>query len=95
MEATNTVVKCAMYFTKHNSTVRKTAGHFGMAKSTVHKYLTVDLKACDKELYKAAKKILKKNKKERALRGGLATKKKYAKFKRNNKKANKKNSKKA
>ena len=38
--------------------------------------------------------FLKKNKKERALRGGLATKKKYAKLKRTNKKVNKKNSKK-
>lgn len=95
MNNTNTVVKCAKYFTKHNSTVRKTADHFGMSKSTVHKYLTVDIKTCDKELYKAAKKLLKKNKKERALRGGLATKKKYAKLKRTNKKVNKKNNKKA
>lgn len=78
----NKVVKCAKYFTRYNSTVRKTADHFGMAKSTVHKYLTVDLKTCDKELYKKAKKVLKKNKKERALRGGLATKKMYAKLKR-------------
>lgn len=94
MKNTSTVVKCAQYFTKHSSTVRKTADHFGMSKSTVHKYLTVDLKACDKELYKAAKKLLKKNKKERALRGGLATKKKYAKLKKTHKKVNKKNSKK-
>lgn len=89
MNNTNTVVRCAKYFTKHNSTVRKTADHFGIAKSTVHKYLTVDLKACDKELYTAAKKVLKKNKKERALRGGMATKKKYAKLKRTHKRASK------
>ncbi len=85
----NTVVKCAKYFTKHNSTVRKTANHFGMAKSTVHRYLTVDLKTCDKELYKKAKKVLKKNKQERALRGGMATKKKYAKLKKTHKRASK------
>lgn len=85
----NTVVKCAKYFTKHNSTVRKTANHFGMAKSTVHRYLTVDLRTCDKELYKKAKKVLKKNKQERALRGGMATKKKYAKLKKTHKRASK------
>lgn len=78
----NTVIKCAKYFTRYNSTVRKTADHFGISKSTVHKYLTVDLKTCDKELYKKAKKVLKKNKKEIALRGGMATKRKYDKLKR-------------
>lgn len=59
------------YFNKHQSTVRKTAKHFNISKSAVHFYLTEIMPN------PTSKAILEKNKKERHIRGGLATKAKY------------------
>ncbi len=59
------------------ATVRSTASHFGISKSTVHKDLTVKLKVYNKNMYHEVKKILELNKSERHLRGGEATRKKY------------------
>lgn len=59
------------YFNSHRSTVRKTAKHFGMSKSTVHRILT---KIYPNEL---SREILDTNKAERHIRGGQATKNKY------------------
>ena len=58
------------------ATVRSTAAHFGISKSTVHKDLTSKLKITNKSMYKEVKKILEHNKSERHLRGGEATRKK-------------------
>lgn len=58
-------------------TVREAAAHFGVSKSTVHKDVTEKLMKTDKSLYNEVKKVLLKNKSERHLRGGLATKRKY------------------
>ena len=72
--------RCIMlgnYIVEHNSTVRETATVFGVSKSTVHKDITEKLKRADKELWQKVRKILEKNKQERHLRGGQATKKKY------------------
>lgn len=60
-----------------NGTVREAAAHFGVSKSTVHKDVTEKLKQRDNCLYTEVKKVLTKNKAERHLRGGQATKKKY------------------
>ncbi|MBE6649036.1 MAG: stage III sporulation protein D [Ruminococcaceae bacterium] len=65
------------YIVDNMSTVRKTAKHFGLSKSTVHKNLTVALKEIDFQLFEETKSILEKNKKERHIRGGMATKMKY------------------
>ncbi len=67
----------AEYIIKTKGTVRETAKEFGISKSTVHKDVTDKLMRTDKRLYKEVRKILEKNKEERHLRGGLATKKKY------------------
>ena len=69
----------AQYIIEHNSTVRNTAKHFGISKSTVHKDVAERLKNIDKNLYKDVRPILDKNKAERHLRGGMATKLKYNK----------------
>ncbi len=58
-------------------TVREAAAHFGVSKSTVHKDVTERLKETDNLLYTKVKKVLLKNKAERHIRGGMATKKKY------------------
>ncbi len=67
----------ARYLVEESSTVRATAERFGVSKSTVHKDLTEKLKYADMRLYEAAAEILKKNKLERHIRGGIATKIKY------------------
>lgn len=73
------VKNVAKYYIKEKSTVRKTAQNFNMSKSNVHIYLTIRLKDLDIKLYKKVKKLLNKNKEERHIRGGMATKKKYTK----------------
>lgn len=69
--------KLAVYLIENKATVRQTAKEFGISKSTVHKDITDKLSKVNKELYKQVEKILKKNKQERHLRGGEATKRKY------------------
>ena len=67
----------ADYIIKKNATVRSAAGKFGISKSTVHKDVTERLKNVNRGLYNEVKEILEKNKAERHLRGGEATKMKY------------------
>ena len=67
----------ADYIIKNNATVRSAAGKFGISKSTVHKDVTERLKNVNRGLYNEVKEILEKNKAERHLRGGEATKMKY------------------
>ena len=73
----------AEYVIETGDTVRGAALHFGISKSTVHKDLTGKLKFINPTLYQRAKEILDKNKSERHLRGGEATRKKYMQKKRN------------
>lgn len=73
----------ANYIVTHNATVRSAAKVFGVSKSTVHKDITERLGTVDAALAKQAKTILDKNKAERHIRGGEATRKKYASRKAN------------
>ena len=59
------------------ATVRSAARHFGISKSTVHKDLTQRLRQCNPSLYAQAREVLDENKRERHIRGGMATKRKY------------------
>ena len=67
----------AEYVIENNATVRQTATHFGISKSTVHKDLSVKLKYINRAQYNLVKEILELNKSERHIRGGEATKRKY------------------
>ena len=67
----------AQYVIETGATVRQTASHFGISKSTVHKDLSSRLKYVNKTLYVLVKEILEINKSERHIRGGEATKRKY------------------
>ena len=67
----------ALYIIEHKSTVRGAARQFGVSKSTVHKDLTQRLPAFNRPLYLQVKEILDRNKAERHIRGGIATKEKY------------------
>ena len=69
----------ADYVIETGATVRKTAIYFGISKSTVHKDVTQTLKRVNKPLYNEVKKVLERNKQERHIRGGEATRKKYKK----------------
>ena len=67
----------AKYIIKNGATVRQAAAYSGISKSTVHKDVTEKLKQVDKGLYADVKAVLEKNRNERHLRGGEATKIKY------------------
>ena len=76
-------VVLGLYIVENNATVRATAIRFGISKSTVHKDVTQTLKNINRSLYLDVKSVLEKNKEERHLRGGEATKKKYQNEKQN------------
>ena len=71
------VTEIAEYVAATGVTVRAAAKRFGVSKSTVHKDLTERLKNIDPELFAAVSDILARNRAERHIRGGMATKKKY------------------
>ncbi len=66
------------YIVENNATVRSTAKEFGISKSTVHQDITAKLCQVNKQLCDEVKQVLDRNKQERHLRGGQATKEKYA-----------------
>ncbi len=65
------------YIIKTGATVREAAKYFSVSKSTVHKDVTERLYIENRQLFKKVKTVLDKNKAERHLRGGEATKQKY------------------
>lgn len=65
------------YIIDNSATVRSTAGVFGISKSTVHQDVTVRLAKINPQLCGLVREVLQKNKDERHIRGGMATKKKY------------------
>jgi putative DeoR family transcriptional regulator (stage III sporulation protein D) len=67
----------AVYIIETGATVRVAAKHFQISKSTVHKDLSQRLPKYNQLLYTQVREILEKNKQERHIRGGLATRKKY------------------
>ena len=68
----------AAYIIDNKVTVRAAAKRFGISKSTVHKDVTERLPIINNQLYRQVKAVLEKNKQERHIRGGQATKMKYA-----------------
>ena len=67
----------AVYVIETGATVRAAAKHFGISKSTVHNALTQRLRLCNYPLYVQVRRVLDKNKQERHIRGGMATRRKY------------------
>ena len=72
-------IRLGEYIIEKRSTVRESAGVFGVSKSTVHKDLTSRLPRINPGLFKEVRAVLDINKEERHLRGGEATKQKYSK----------------
>ena len=71
-------IELAHYIINSKDTVRGAASKFGVSKSTVHKDLSERLLKINPALAKDVRKILDKNKAERHIRGGMATKLKYS-----------------
>ena len=71
------VLELAHYIIETGSTVRSAAARFRISKSTVHKDITTRLKRQNAVLYAEVQAVLLRNKSERHIRGGNATRDKY------------------
>ena len=67
----------AVYMIETGATVRTVAQKFGISKSTVHKDIQFRLPRCNQMLYIQVRSVLDRNKKERHIRGGMATRRKF------------------
>ncbi len=67
----------AAYVIETGATVRAAARKFGISKSTVHKDLTQRLRKTQPGLSEQVRQVLDRNKQQRHIRGGLATRRKY------------------
>ena len=70
------VIRLAEYIVENGATVREAAKAFGISKSTVHKDMTGRLLHYDSVLFEEVRRVLERNKAERHIRGGLATREK-------------------
>lgn len=68
------------YILEHRATVRAAAKQFGISKSTVHKDVSERLPYIKPMLAEQVREVLLQNKQERHIRGGMATKEKYARL---------------
>ena len=73
------VVSIAHAMVFSGATVRALAREYGVSKSTVHKDMESRLAALSAPLHKEVAAVMAKNKAERHLRGGEATRRRYAK----------------
>ena len=76
------VLKAAEYIVAHGATVRQAARVLGVSKSTVHKDMELRLPQLSGALAREVNAVFAKNKAERHLRGGEATKRRYASLRR-------------
>ena len=72
-------IQLGEYIAAHRTTVRAAAAVFGCSKSTVHKDVSSRLRRVDPDLFQRVQAVLARNKAERHLRGGAATRRKYGK----------------
>ena len=70
-------ISLAQYIVENEATVRQAAARFGISKSTVHKDITTRLQYLNRVLFVQVQEVLCKNKSERHIRGGMATREKY------------------
>ncbi len=70
------IITEARYIAETGATVRQCAMKFGISKSTVHTDVAHKLSRIDKVLFEKVRLVLDKNKTERHIRGGEATKNK-------------------
>ena len=70
-------VQLGEYIVNSGATVRAAARVYGVSKSTVHKDVTERLEHIDTALWREVKEVLERNKAQRHIRGGDATRRKY------------------
>lgn len=70
-------IQLGEYIVATGATVRAAAAKFGISKSSVHKDITEKLQHIHPALYRSVRIVLNKNKAERHIRGGIATRHKY------------------
>lgn len=70
-------ISLAQYIIENGATVRQAAAQFGISKSTVHKDITTRLQHLNRMLFVQVQEVLSRNKNERHIRGGMATREKY------------------
>ena len=83
MEKQELICREARYIIENNATVRQAGEYFGRSKSVVHKDMRVQLPHINHALAVDVAKVLNINFAERSIRGGLATKKRWEKIRRN------------
>ena len=71
-------IEVANYYLAHKTTVRDCAKYFGKSKSSIHNYLHLYLPKTDPELKKKVSAQAQLNFSEKHIRGGNATRLKYA-----------------
>lgn len=76
------VMQAAEHILETGATVRACAGKFGVSKTTIHKDMRSRLPELDMELGAEVDRILKKNLRERHIRGGDATRRKFLQLRR-------------
>lgn len=77
MDTDARAVRLGEYIAETGATVRQAAERFGVSKSTVHKDVTQRLRHSSPELFALVGEVLARNKAQRHIRGGLATREKY------------------
>lgn len=71
------VTGAARHILDSGATVRQCAEKFGVSKTTIHKDVRERLPRLDPALFEQVSEVLEKNRRERHLRGGMATRRKY------------------
>ena len=71
------VIEAAQHILKTGATVRACADAFGVSKTTIHKDMRERLPELNPQKAKLVDAVLNKNREERHIRGGQATKEKY------------------
>jgi len=74
------VVEAAEYIAREGATVRACAEKFGVSKTTIHKDMRERLPGIDSALAERVGNVLAKNRAERHIRGGMATREKYGRM---------------
>ena len=74
------VLKEAEYIAAHGATVRAAARALSVSKSTVHKDMETRLEGLSSALHAEVEAVFRRNKAERHLRGGEATRRRYARL---------------
>jgi len=72
------VLLAAGHIKETHETIRETAKKFGYSKSTIHNDVCYRLPKIDMALFEETKKVLDENFADKHIRGGEATKKKFA-----------------